>query len=92
MTSRRYLPAALASPLGPAARAAPHFDSEPLDFLIERGKRNLKALGRLRLIPTGALQHVRNDAALHFLDNLEKGWPRVIRRQGASRAHQATAA
>src|SRR3970282_2803872 len=43
---------------------AAHINAQPLDLLIQGGKRDLEALGRLRLIPIGALEHVQDDAPL----------------------------
>src|SRR5208282_5871092 len=55
-----------------AGCAAAGFDAEALDFLVEGRKRNLKTLGGFRLIPIRALEHVDDDAAFDFLENLEE--------------------
>ena len=52
--------------------AAAGFDAEALDFLIERGERDLEALGGFGLVPVGALEHVYDDAALDFFENREE--------------------
>jgi hypothetical protein len=48
------------------------FDSQALDLLIERGKRDLETLRGFGLIPVGPLEHVHDDAALDFLEDLEQ--------------------
>src|SRR5208282_3518622 len=55
-----------------SARAAASLDAEALDLLVERRKRNLKALGGFGLVPVGALEHVDDDAPLDFLEYLEQ--------------------
>ena len=54
-------------------RAAASFNAETFDFLIESGERDLEALRRFGLIPVGALEHVANNATLHFFHDFEKG-------------------
>ena len=61
------------------AASAAHIDSEPLDFLVERGKRNEKTLGSFGLVPAGALQHINDDAALYLVHDLEQGWLCIVR-------------
>ena len=61
------------------AAAAADINSEPLDFLVERGKGNKKTLGGFGLVPAGALQHINDDAALDFVHDLEQRWLRIIR-------------
>ena len=55
-----------------AAATPAHVNSQALDFLVQRGKRNQKSLCRLGLIPAAALQHVNNDATLDFVHDLEQ--------------------
>ncbi len=69
------------------ATAPPHINAKPLDLLIERGKGDQEALRGLRLIPPGTLQHVHNDAALHFINDLKERGIGTVRR--ASRARFA---
>ena len=54
------------------AAAAPYIDSQALDLLIQRGKRDEKALRGFRLIPAGALEHIHDDAPFDFVDDLEE--------------------
>src|SRR3979411_1105150 len=61
-----------------SAAAAAHVDAQALDFLIERGQRNHEALGGFGLIPTRALEHVDDDAALDFIHDREKRGLRMI--------------
>ena len=52
--------------------AAPaRIDAQPLDLLIERGKRNLKQFRCFGLIPACTFEHVANNAALDFIHNLK---------------------
>ena len=51
--------------------AAAGLDAEALDFLVQGGERDLKALGRFGLVPVGALEHVDYYAALYFFQDLE---------------------
>src|SRR5271169_4284528 len=62
--------------------AAAGFDSEAFNFLVECGKRDLEAFGGFCLIPIGALEHVDDDSALHFLEDFEERGSR----SGATRA------
>ncbi len=55
----------------PAATVA-RVNPQPLDFLIERGKRNQEAFRRFCLVPTGALEHVHDNAALDLVHDLKK--------------------
>ena len=74
LTCRLEYSAAIFSVAGNAARSArapAGLDAEPLDLLIERRKRNLKALGRFRLVPVRAFEHVHNDSPFDFFENLE---------------------
>src|ERR1700720_4392528 len=47
-------------------------NTEALDFLVECGERNHEALSGFCLVPSGALEHVDNDAAFDFVHDLEK--------------------
>src|SRR5260370_18550127 len=49
-----------------------HVDTQSFDFLVQGRKRNQEAFGSFGLVPTGALQHVDNDATLDFIDDLEE--------------------
>jgi hypothetical protein len=49
-----------------------HVDTQASDLLVQGGKRNQEAFGSFGLVPTGALQHVDNDAAFDFIDDLKK--------------------
>src|SRR5258706_3547372 len=60
------------------AAATAHVDAETLDFLIERGERDHEALGGFGLVPTGALEHVDDDAALDLVHDLKKGRLRMV--------------
>ena len=51
---------------------AANVDAQALDFLIERGERDHEALGGFGLVPSGALKHVDDDAALDFVHDLEE--------------------
>jgi hypothetical protein len=51
---------------------AAHVDTQAFDFLIQGGERNQEAFGSLGLVPTRTLQHVDNDAAFDFIDDLEE--------------------
>src|ERR1700733_14520975 len=46
-------------------------DREPLDLLVQRGKRNAELLCRVRLVPLAALQFVNDDAPLNIFQNVE---------------------
>ena len=46
-------------------------DREPLDLLVERGKRDAELLRRVRLVPLAALQLVDDDAPLDIFQNVE---------------------
>ena len=48
------------------------FDAQTLDFLIERGERNLEALGGFGLAPVGLREHIENDAPLVGFSNFEE--------------------
>ena len=48
------------------------FDVETLDFLVQRGERDVEALGGFCLVPGALLQHVGNDAAFAFFDDFEE--------------------
>src|SRR5260370_42578498 len=61
----------------PAATVA-RVNPQPLDFLIERGKRNPEAFRRFCLVPTGALEHVHDNAALDLVHALKQGRLRMI--------------
>src|SRR5207245_9934543 len=52
--------------------AALDIDLQALDFLVERRERNLEAFSGLRLAPTAAFEHVKNNAALASFHNLEQ--------------------
>src|SRR5258706_13124879 len=60
------------------AAATAHVDAETLDFLIERGERDHEALGGFGLVPSSALEHVDDDAALDLVHDLEKGRLRMV--------------
>jgi len=65
----------LAEPRGSASHwrsTAACFNSQPFNLLIECRERDLKTLGRLGLIPIRALQHVNDDAAFNFFQDLEE--------------------
>src|SRR6267154_2450502 len=55
-----------------AASAAAHVDAQALDFLVERGERNHKALRRFGLVPAGALEHVSGEAAFALVRELHQ--------------------
>src|SRR5712664_556683 len=61
-----------------SATTAAHIDAETLDFLIERGERDHEALGGFSLVPSSALEHVDDDAALDLVHDLEKRGTRVV--------------
>ena len=42
------------------------------DFLVQRGEWDVKMLGRFRLVPVAAFQHVGDDAPLDVFDNFEE--------------------
>src|SRR5581483_898566 len=48
-------------------------DIQPLDLLVQRGKRYAEVLSRIRLIPVAALQAVGDDPALDVLHHVEQG-------------------
>src|SRR5580692_3409077 len=54
------------------ARAAAGLDAKALDLLIEGGKRNLKSLRCLGLIPIRLFEHVENDPSLDLFQYLKK--------------------
>src|SRR5260370_292495 len=68
----------------------PDLDVQPLDLLVERGKRNVKTLGSLGLVPVALLQHFYNQTALVVFHYLEQGRVRVMfeHRSGRASAHQ----
>ena len=70
-----------------AAASAANVDSQPLDLLVQGGKWNQESLRRLGLVPSGTFEHVRNDAPLDFVNNLEKRRMRSIRAGRVSQAH-----
>src|SRR5215472_9303277 len=57
---------------GVVAAAAADFDVEPLDFLVQGGKRNKKAFRGFGLVPVGALEHIHDDAALDLIHDLKQ--------------------
>src|SRR6266436_953752 len=61
-----------------SAAAAAHVDTKALDFLIECGERDHEALGGFGLVPSGALEHVDDDAALDLVHDLKERRQRVI--------------
>src|SRR5216683_1446725 len=61
-----------------SAAAAAHVDAKALDFLIECGERDHEALGGFGLVPSGALEHVDDDAALDLVHDLKERRQRVI--------------
>src|ERR1700675_1348848 len=52
-------------------RAAARLDTEALDLLVWRRKRDLESLGGFGLIPVRALEHVHDDSPLHFFENFK---------------------
>src|SRR5690242_4044596 len=44
---------------------------EPLDLLVQRGKRNVEALRGIGLVPVALLQHAHDEAALAILNDLK---------------------
>src|SRR6267154_1945427 len=65
--------------------AAADVDAQALDFLIERGERDHKTLGGLGLVPSGALKHIDDDAALDFVHDLEERRVGVVRAGAGAR-------
>ena len=61
----------LASLLGFFAALA-NLDVQPLDLLVERGERDVEALGGFRLVPVAAFQHVADHAPLAIFQNVEQ--------------------
>src|SRR5690348_1243915 len=61
-----------------SAAAAAHIDTEALDFLIECGEWDHEALGGFGLVPSCALEHVDDDAALDLVHDLKERRQRVI--------------
>jgi uncharacterized membrane protein len=50
----------------------PDLNIEPLDLLVQRGKRNVEALGGVSLIPAALLQHVDDQTALAVFNNFKQ--------------------
>src|SRR6266849_7608877 len=61
-----------------ATATAADIDSQALDFLIQRGKRDHEAFGGFGLVPAGAFEHVNNDATLDLVHDLKEGRLRMI--------------
>jgi len=55
-------------------------DTQALDFLVQRGKRDEKTLCGFGLVPVGTLEHVNDDAALDFVHDLKQRRLWTIRR------------
>jgi len=53
-------------------RPLPYFDVQPLDLLIQGGKRDVELLGRIGLVPVAALQFLNDDAPLDVFENVEQ--------------------
>ena len=62
----------------PRNSPAAHINSEPFDFLIQGGKRNLKIFRRFGLIPFRAFEHVADHAPLNFIHDLKQGSFRAV--------------
>ncbi len=58
-------------PLIPSA-LLPDLNIEPLDLLVQRGKRNVEALGGFGLVPVAFFQHVDDHAALAVFNDVEQ--------------------
>src|SRR5205807_4446949 len=70
---------------GFVAAATANFDTQALDFLVERRKGNDKTFRGFGLVPVRAFEHVHDDAALNLVHDLKQRRLWAIRRRPGAR-------